>query len=229
MIVSHKHKFIFIKTNKTGGTSVEIALSRFCGPDDIITRVSPTDELLRRELGYPGPQNHRVALLRAAGHYLRYRKWPRFYNHMSAVEVRRLVGEDVWNDYFTFCFERNPWDRAISVFHWYTRGEENANLQEFIQSGGLERLKTKGSDLYREGGEVLVDHICRYERFDEELRTLSSTLGLPEALAAPRAKGGIRSQRADVRLTQQDVDYIAHRFGFEIDLCGYRFEGEMAD
>ena len=30
MIVSHKHRFIFLKSQKTGGTSLELALSRIC-------------------------------------------------------------------------------------------------------------------------------------------------------------------------------------------------------
>ena len=38
MIISHKHKFIFLKTRKTAGTSVQIALSGICDQDlDIIT------------------------------------------------------------------------------------------------------------------------------------------------------------------------------------------------
>jgi hypothetical protein len=37
MIVSHKYKFIFLKTKKTAGTSIEISLSRYCDEDDIIT------------------------------------------------------------------------------------------------------------------------------------------------------------------------------------------------
>ncbi len=51
MIVSHKHRFIFLKTNKTAGTSVEIALSKFCGPDDVIPPLIPEDEAKRAELG----------------------------------------------------------------------------------------------------------------------------------------------------------------------------------
>ncbi len=34
MIVSHKYEFVFIKTKKTAGASVEIALSKFCGVED---------------------------------------------------------------------------------------------------------------------------------------------------------------------------------------------------
>jgi enoyl-CoA hydratase len=48
MIISHKHKFIFIKTIRTAGTSIEIALSEKCGSEDelddtvndITTRIS---------------------------------------------------------------------------------------------------------------------------------------------------------------------------------------------
>ena len=35
MIISHKHKFIFFKTRKTAGTSLQIALSEFCEDGDV--------------------------------------------------------------------------------------------------------------------------------------------------------------------------------------------------
>ena len=50
MILSHRYRYLFLKTNKTAGTSIEIALSKFCGPDDIITPISPEDEAIRRRL-----------------------------------------------------------------------------------------------------------------------------------------------------------------------------------
>ena len=57
MIVSHKHRFIFLKTKKTAGTSIELALSALCDGDDIITPLAQAeDEPLRRGLA---PQNWR--------------------------------------------------------------------------------------------------------------------------------------------------------------------------
>ena len=52
MIISHRHRYIFIKTHKTAGTSVEISLSRFAGPDDVLTPVAPRDEEVRAR--FPG-------------------------------------------------------------------------------------------------------------------------------------------------------------------------------
>jgi hypothetical protein len=60
MIISHEHKFIFLKTRKMAGTSIEIALSRFCGDEDIITPINVPDERLRETLCYRGLQNFDV-------------------------------------------------------------------------------------------------------------------------------------------------------------------------
>ena len=64
MIVSHKHKFIFIKTYKTASTSLEIALSQFVGERGVITTIDQWDEAIRAELGFRGPQNLEIPLHR---------------------------------------------------------------------------------------------------------------------------------------------------------------------
>jgi hypothetical protein len=58
MILSHEHKFIFLRTKKTAGTSIELALSELCGPDDIITPLTREDEA--RRTGRRGAQNWRL-------------------------------------------------------------------------------------------------------------------------------------------------------------------------
>ena len=47
MLISHKYKFIFIKTFKVSGTSMEIALSRYLNDNDVITPLNLEDELIR--------------------------------------------------------------------------------------------------------------------------------------------------------------------------------------
>jgi hypothetical protein len=58
MIISHKHKFIFIKTFKVSGTSMEIALSNYLGKQDIITPINLEDEILRYKKTGIFPKNY---------------------------------------------------------------------------------------------------------------------------------------------------------------------------
>ena len=52
----------FLKTRKTAGTSIEIALSKYCDCKDVITKILPLDEKIREGFGYPGPPKLRSAI-----------------------------------------------------------------------------------------------------------------------------------------------------------------------
>ncbi len=127
MIISHRHRFIFLKTHKTAGTSLEIALSKFCGPEDIITPLQPADEALRRALGVRGPQHHgerplrlyfRKAWLRRLGSG---RRPPDYFNHISAAQLRPRIDPAIWAGYSKFAVSRNPWDAMFSRHYHSSR------------------------------------------------------------------------------------------------------------
>ena len=143
---------------------------------------------------------------------------------MTAAEARRLAGERIWQDYFTFCFVRNPWQQALSQFHWLNREGNHADFDDYVRSGKLERLQAQTAALYRDGEEILVDRVCRYEDFQAELDGISARLGLAEPLEAPVTKQAPRDRQRAFRWRQADVDYIADLFRFEIEHFGYEFE-----
>jgi Sulfotransferase family len=128
MIISHQHQFIFLKTQKTAGTSVELALSEICGPDDVITRVSGEDEAKRKGRG---PQNETIPIayrrpgwrLRAFLRLNRSAIGKDYYNHMPAVEVRRSMPPGLFETYKKITIVRNPWDREVSRYYWTYRGK----------------------------------------------------------------------------------------------------------
>jgi len=228
MIISHQHGFIFLKTAKTAGTSVEIALSRHAGPEDIITPISDSDEKLRRDHGGRGPQNFRLPLksltMRQLAGMIRTCRRPGFYNHMPAAEVRRLAGEEVWNRSFRFCIERNPFDRVVSLYWWCHRREPRPSIGEFLRSPRLRLLSRNGIEMYTDkSGRIVVDQVLRYERLEEELEGVRRKLGLPEPLVLPRAKSGHRPEGQGWRdvLTAPDRRVIESCFRRELDLFGY--------
>ncbi len=222
MIISHRHHFVYVKTRKTASTSIEIALSKFCGPDDVITGIVARDEQVRQNLGYRGPQNFTAVSGQGEAITLD--------NHSPAVLARDLLG-DSWQDYVTFTVERNPFDRVISQYYWELplwerRGAKVPTIGEFL----MDRSEGVLSNwpLYAEGPAVIVDHVGRYESLEDDLRMISERIGLPGPIdiSQIRTKSGWRKDRRPYRDVLSDADRqlverICHRelaeFGYSWD------------
>jgi Sulfotransferase family len=230
MIISHQHRLIFVKTRKTAGTSIELGLRRLCGPNDVITPVGE-DEKLARSLGLPRPQHTYIPVprmdARALAMLLRRSRRPSFYNHMPARRIRAIAGRRMWDDYLTVTVERNPWDRALSLFHWRSRssGAGWGDLTAFLRHARQERpMALSNWWLYSVRNTVVVDRVLRYEDLCMEINWLWDQIG-HEPPELPRAKG---TQRTDRRHYQEvmrgaDRDLVAAACSREIDHFGYEF------
>lgn len=233
MIICHQYKFIFLKTNKTAGTSVEVALSKFCREGDVVTHLSEDEEALRTSSGGLASQRYYapLSLYHPVDWYNRIVHGERkllYYNHIPAKKLKKRVDPGVWNSYYKFCVERNPWDRVISQYYWRCRDLAEADrpsIDEFLESTHVRSLKRKGFQLYTINGELQVDKICRYENLAEDLEQVRQHLGLPEPLELPKTKATFRSDRRPYRevLTPAQRDRIAELFADEIRLMGYEF------
>ena len=127
MIISHKYKFIFLKTIKTAGTSIEISLSRYCGKEDVITPIVPEDEKIREKQNV-SPQNYRKNGMGFLPKVFDSRFTMKYWNHITADEIKKRIDSDIWNSYYKFCFERNPWDKTVSAFFWYKKDKKIGDI-----------------------------------------------------------------------------------------------------
>ena len=233
VIISHRHRFIFIKTAKTAGTTVELYLRQFCGPDDIVSPLHIDDELLARSAGIIGPQNHE-SRLKAPWHLRRrdipwvrdHHRYPvvnRFYNHMPATLIRDEIGDEIWTTYTKFTIVRDPWDRVVSNYYWRNRKSRNERhpLEESVERAG------NNWKLYTIDGRSEIDSFFRFESLQADLEALRDRLGFDGEVNLLRAKGGIRPQRSSARelLTEQQVQRIAELAHNEIEMFGYRWDG----
>lgn len=229
MIISHKHKFIFIKTEKTAGTSIEIALSEICGPEDIITAISPEDEKYRKELGFRTKQNYLIPFSKYSKRdffdFISSRKRLKFFNHIGAVEIKRLISKEQWNEYFKFTFERNPFDKLISYYYWRGGEELYPTVMDFIKSD--KAAKIKGFELYTENSKIEVDAIYKYEKLAEALLDLSEKLDLKKSLTLPekRAKGNKRKNKGSYQsiLSEEEREWAEKVFARELAFHNYSF------
>jgi hypothetical protein len=238
MIVSHQHRFVFIKTRKTAGTSIEIALAEHCGPADIITPIDEVDEQIRRELGHRGPQNFEVRQpasgLGGLISRLFGRNVVRHYNHAPASLIRARIGPQSYDSYRKFCVVRNPWDRAVSLYFWRKNrpGSENLDKEmsfaEFVRDTPADVLSD--AHIFTIDGAAAVDRFVRYENLAEDLTTALAELDLP-AIDLPWAKSGTRETKDHYSWIFDDESEarIRELCAWEIDNLGYEFDDRRGD
>lgn len=224
MIISHTHRFVFVKTRKTAGTSLEVFLERIAGDDAVVTPIWP-------EVAGHTPRNYmrvdnpvRSAILRARQRQLSgdSRDHPAYFNHIPARGIRRRLGRRRWNAYFTFAFERNPWDKVVSEYFWRQGNNKNdGDLRDFVLRGDL----SSDFDLYSLDGETVgVDFVGRYENLASDLHTVLDRLGLGDQEARlSREKGDFRpaGARGEARFDAEMNRRIESLFAREIRAFGY--------
>ena len=230
MILSHKYRFIFIKTAKTAGTSIEVFLSRHCGPQDIVTPIAPPLEG-HQPRNYEGFINPIAEILERPGRLFSVlhhtmTSGTKFYNHMPAREVKNRVPAKVWNRYFKFCVERNPWDKVLSHYHMHAARAGGAlSLDEYLARGQFPINYFRYMD--RSGEKLIVDRVVRYESLLAELREVFAYLNIPfDGTLGVAAKSDYRADRRPYQEVFKDEQrqLIEKAFAKEIELHRYRFE-----
>lgn len=226
MIISHKYKFIFIKTMKTAGTSVEVYLSQYCGNNDVVTPIMPHVEphVARNYKGVWNPLPEILAkqgegIRRDLHDLLRFRK---FYNHIPAFSVQKRVPQNIWDSYFKFCIERNPWDKTLSDYYMFRdRLSGRLSLDDYLRKGRYCLNYPKYTDLH---GNLMVDKVIRYENLMDELGEVFERVKVPfSGSLGVRAKSGHRVNNAPYKkvLTEEQCQLITTAFAKEIEMHGY--------
>ena len=248
MIFSYKHRFIFIKGRKVGGTSIEMALSPCCGPQDIITPISPVDELKRLSLGgqprnfsrKDGVEAEYLALVKAGNIEAAIKTrvhsdtaYP-FFNHMSLGRLESLL-DPPSQDYTLVYNVRNPYAKIISLanmyisFHQYSGKPMEHALQDIKKSAANlfdtgRYLLARNHSLYATTRPYKARIILRQEQLATDFQNLQHQLKLG-AIAAdiPHAKqGSVRMgyHPRDV-FTRAQLDTINTDFAAEFQAHGY--------
>jgi hypothetical protein len=135
------------------------------------------------------------------------------------------VSAEVWDTYFKFCFERNPWDKLLSWYlYYYKTSKLNGSITDFIRSGRAGR--NVGFDLYSINGWPVVDRVYLFEEMEHALNDISKRIGLsqPLTLDGIQAKKGKRkSTNLREVYTDQEIEMVRKMYAREIAFFGYDF------
>jgi hypothetical protein len=201
MIVSHKHKFIYIKAGKVAGTSTELLLEKYCGLDDIVTPIKPKVE----------------------GHEARNYQKGNFKNHRPAKYILKNIGHDIFNEYHKVMNVRNPWDRVVSMYYMKN---QHVSFEDYVKSGTKDV-----DSLYHYcaiNKKSCLDSVIRFENlFDDTIFFMKSHFPSSNfsKIQYPRAKTE-HSHRPCFRshYSEETMNIINDRYLNDIDCFGYEFE-----
>jgi len=233
MIVSYLHNFIFIKTKKTGGSSIEMTLAPHCGPGDIITPLGNQAELARGNgeplcrnfADDPGWEEELRTIIKGKRPQARRKAFekehkPKFFNHMPARQIKARVAPEFWDRAVKITSERHPYEKAVSLayFTFKTGSSFDAHLDSIVRKRGY-----VGYPLYTIGEEVVVDEFIRLETLHDDMRRVAAKLGLPIPDEMARAKSRTRLDPRPAREILSDVqkEIVYATCKKEFDLLGY--------
>ena len=210
MLVSHRKKFIYTKTIKTAGTSIESYFEKYCMPEGSWTFQHACDEHICSEgiIGYRGSRDNL--------------KEQQYYNHMSAVDIKKKVGTKIWDDYYKFCVVRNPFDKLVSGFYFSVRDPSGSvdGFRQWLKNGG----ETKDQNAYLINGEVAVDYFIRYEDLHQGVKHVCAVLGIPfDSATIPKLKTQFRNRTIplDKFYDKETIQIVKERYRFELEYFDY--------
>ena len=258
MIVSHRHKFIFLHCRKVAGSSITAFLSRHVGPMDLQLGAwqecfqfgsfpnarTLTDCLHPRTARFM--LRNTVKVCQTARQATREQVASILYSaqrrkympqlgpnppHATASQVKELLGAK-WDEYYKFCFVRNPYERVVSDYLWRQRSTGIADITfsqylNLIRSGENDRdfvaPNCDNWQIYTIGDTVSVDRVGRFENVNSDLAEICEHLGLSySAGELPETK---KTSAYDFRtfFTDSDVELASQIFSNEIKHFGYKF------
>ena len=239
MIISHTHKFIFFRTQRVAGSSVEAALSHLLLGDDVFTSVGEQVEgyhknrngsnfripVDRREAGWRLNQflwsirPIRNKIMKKRLNYSKVEYW----SHIPAKYVKATVPEDVWKTYHKVSIERNPWDREVSrYFSKYSRRtQQMPSFGDYLRRAS----PSKNFSIYSIDGDVVVDRLMRFESLQNDLRAFLHYLGVEEQIGIPKTNSSVRKDDLKYRTLydRETKEFVANLYRSEIEYCGYSF------
>jgi hypothetical protein len=207
MLLSRKHKFIFIHVYKNAGTSITNALLPFAAGKWQWLASRAFKKLNVSAPFDPSP----------------------FPMHSKAPEIMQAMGREAFDSYFSFAIVRNPWDWQVSLYNYMRKdpihpqhelAKTFGSFDEYIRWRCKEEVRYQKDFIYSDDNQLLVDFVGRFERLDEDFHTICSRIGITASLPKLNVSNETPYRKF---YTEETQDLVRRAFDPDIKLLGYEF------
>lgn len=164
--------------------------------------------------------------------------------HLSAEQLRLVLGEERYDAAFRFTFVRNPWARAVSRYR-FSHISNKPPLRERVTRRNVSRsfhrldfkdwLRQKARSAERKGGsrnqldklidqngDLLVNFIGKLERVQDDFAAVCKTIGV-EPIPVPHVNATARNKPYTEYYDDACRDMVAELYRRDIEAFGYEF------
>ena len=206
MIISHKYKFIFIKTRKTAGTTIEYNLSKYLGHNDIITPSKQANYLAQNYIQQSSFSKFLNTLnLKKLSKFFYFK----FTDHMHAIEIKKKIDKKIYQTILNFALKEN---QSTNVFHIILceKNSQNSNFKRKNMSWN-EFVKKKrfpiDTNFYTHNNKFIIDKIIRYENLENELSSILNNLGIKNFKIKKSVNNSFRETNPTITENQKKIIY----------------------
>lgn len=220
MLISQRHKFLFVHVPKTGGSSVRAVLTPFARFRDRFVYEWPSRSIINRISRMPFTEKNGRVLVTGLD------------KHARLSEAIDVLGQETIDGLWSFAFVRNPWDLQVSRYYYIRRSKDHnlhalasrLSFSEFLRTTLDERPRNQVDYLCAPSGDLAVDFVGRYESLQADFQHVVRELGLPR-MELPHVNRSVERSK-DYRNAYEPTtrELVAQHFEGDIDAFGYRFD-----
>lgn len=213
MLISKKHKFLFIHIPKTGGTSLVSALKKH----------SDRAPLPLRAIGYFFDDRG-----------IKLPEWTYgitgYPYHVRAKQVQKKLGKQEYSKLFSFAFVRNPWDITVSEYEYICQKKSHHLHSIAVQLGNFSNYlnwKVKNYNrqqsewLLDDSGCLIVDKVYKFESYELHANEAIARIGFDYKV--PHKNTTVRKSYQDYYRNKEDIEAVRVMYARDIELFGYEF------
>ena len=172
--INHDKKDIFFHIGKTAGIYIRNSLSNFYNFE--LYLIKRPDHIEYCESNLELNNNFSFCCHKPIVQYFRTSS---FFNNFTEMD------DDKWNEYFKFCFVRNPYDRAVSGWN-YLMETDNLNI-DFDVYLKMKDIVTENEywhvflsqyeTLIDKNGKMFIDFVGKFENLEDDFQIILKKIG----------------------------------------------------